>query len=217
MGLYITTSLWRTTKNKHARHLSVLAVTPSKRLGSFPNLAITEPKWCPCQFQNLSQKPTAGAPGRGRQVGRCPPKNAHFVPPNSPENPLKTAKQTELVCTLHVHIEFLMTKSPFLPSSSTICQRNGSKMAQKVCSLCQQVPKPRTGRILGYVAQNEIPRAPRPPATPRFLRFPSLRITQRDTYTHVPAVAWWSRRAIRAAHGGGQLTLMVGPPGSPGR
>ena len=44
--------------------------------------------------------------------------------------------------------------------------------------LCSTQPKPRTGRILGYVAQNQVPRAPIPPATPRFLWFPSLRIAQ---------------------------------------
>ena len=62
--------------NKQARHLSVLAVTPSQRLGSFPNLAILFPRWCPCQIQVLSQKLTGGAPGRG-----CPPQTAH--PQNS--------------------------------------------------------------------------------------------------------------------------------------
>ena len=39
--------------------------------------------WCPCQIQVLSQKLTGGAPEWGRQVGRCPPKTAHFVPQNN--------------------------------------------------------------------------------------------------------------------------------------
>ena len=36
--------------------------------------------------------------------------------------------------------------------------------------------KPRIGHIFGYMAQNAIPRAPTPPATPHFLWFPPLRI-----------------------------------------
>ena len=36
----------------------------------------------------------------------------------------------------------------------------------KICAMCTNSPKPRTGRILGYVAQNPIPRATSPPATP---------------------------------------------------
>ena len=51
----------------------------------------------------------------------------------------------------------------------------------KICAMCISTPKPRTGRILGYVAQKRIPRAPSPPAIPHFLWFPSLRIAQRDT------------------------------------
>ena len=34
--------------------------------------------------------------------------------------------------------------------------------------MCTNTPKTSTGRILGYVAQNPIPRAPSPPATPHF-------------------------------------------------
>ena len=86
-------------------------------------------------------------------------------------------------------------------------------MAQNVRNLCQIAPKPRTGRILGYVAQNHIPRAPSPPATPHFLWFPTLRLTQRDVYTPVPVVTWWSHRAARAAHSGGQRWVHHGPRG----
>ena len=48
-------------------------------------------------------------------------------------------------------------------------------------AMCTSTPKPRGGRILGYVAQKRIPRAPSPPATPHLLWFPSLQIAQRDT------------------------------------
>ena len=37
----------------------------------------------PCQIQVSSQKLTGGAPGRGRQVGRCSPKSAQFGAKNS--------------------------------------------------------------------------------------------------------------------------------------
>ena len=100
-----------------------------------------------------------------------------------------------------------MTKSPFLPSSSTICPRNGPKMDKNglnVCYFCQSCPKPRMGRILGCVAQNQVPRAPSPPATPYFLWFPSLRIAQRDPYTPVPVVTSCSWRAAHPAQAWGQ-------------
>ena len=41
----------------------------------------------------------------------------------------------------------------------------------KNCAMCTSTPKPRTVRILGYVAQKRIPRAPSPPATPHFSWF----------------------------------------------
>ena len=63
--------------------LSVLAIARPHRSWLDSTLAILEPRWWPCQFQVLSLKLTGGAPGRGRQVGRCPPKAAHFVPQNS--------------------------------------------------------------------------------------------------------------------------------------
>ena len=58
--------------------------------------------------------------------------------------------------------------------------QKGAKKPQKLRNVHQH-PKPRTDRILGYVAQKRIPRAPSPLAIPHFLWFPSLRIAQRDT------------------------------------
>ena len=69
--------------NKQALLLSVLAIAPPHRSGLYSSLAILEPRWWPCQIQVLSQKLTSCAPGRRRQVGRCPPKNGHFVPQSS--------------------------------------------------------------------------------------------------------------------------------------
>ena len=72
------------------RLLAVLAIAPSQRFGSFAHVAILEPRWWPCQIQVLSQKLTAGGPGRWRQVGRCPPKSALFWAKSSHFSP-KTA------------------------------------------------------------------------------------------------------------------------------
>ena len=105
-------------------------------------LAIQEPRWCPCQIQVLSQKRTGGAPGQGRQVGRCPPKTAHFVPQNSlfffgpkrPQSPFKSTKRRETVATLHVRLDLPVTRSPLLPSNSTICPRNGPQKKGPECA-----------------------------------------------------------------------------------
>ena len=141
------------------------------------------------------------------------PKIAVFGP-KQPRNQVKTDKRRETVATLHVRVNCPVTKSPFLPSGSTICLRNGPKMAKNglnVRYLCQTGPKPRTGRIFGYVAQNRILRARGSPATPHFLWFPSLRIAQRDAYTPVPLVTWWSPRAAQPAHSWGQRWVHRGP------
>ena len=160
--------------------------------------------------------------GGGAKSGGALPKLRILCPqtalfgPKQPRNSVKTGKRRQTVCTLHVRLDCPVTKSPFLPSSSTICPRNGPKMAKNglnVRCLCQRGPKPRTGRILGYVAQNRIPRAPSPPATPHVLWFPSLGITQQDPYTLVPVVTSCSRRAAQPAHSWGQRWVHRGPPG----
>ena len=74
----------RATSKQQALLLSVLAIARSHRSGLYCTLAIPEPRWWPCQIQVLSQKLTGGAPGRGRQVGRCPPKTAQFWAPKQP-------------------------------------------------------------------------------------------------------------------------------------
>ena len=85
------------------------------------------------------------------------------------------------MATSHAQLDFSVSKSPLVPFNSTICLQNGPKRRQKapkICAMCTNTPKPSTGRILGYVAQNPIPRAPSPPASPHFLWFPSLRNDQ---------------------------------------
>ena len=144
----------------------------------------------------------------------CP--KAAFFGPKRPQNPVITAKRRQRVPTLHMCLNWLVNKSPFLPSSSTICPRNSPKMAKNgltVRYLCPTHPKPRRRRILGYVAQNQVPRARIPPATPHFLWFPSLRIAQPDPYNLVPVVSSFTRRAARLAHSGGQRWVNQGARG----
>ena len=69
--------------SKGALLLSVSAIARPHRSGLYSTLAILEPRWWRCQIQVLSQKVTGGSPGRGRQVGRCPPRTVHFMPQNS--------------------------------------------------------------------------------------------------------------------------------------
>ena len=59
------------------------------------------------------------------------------------------------------------------------CVPGGPQKPQILCRLAGDSHKPRTGHIFGYMAQNTIPRAPSPPATPHVLWFPPLRIALR--------------------------------------
>ena len=163
------------------------------------------------------------AQGGGAKSGRALPNLRTFGPktaifrPKQPQNPGETPKRRDTVSTPHVRLHLAVSKSSLVPFNSTICRRNGPKRRQKApktCAMRTNTPKPSTGRILGYVAQIRIPKAPSPPATPHCLWFPSLGIAQRATHTPVPVVTWWSRRAARPAHVWGPT---VGPPGSPGR
>ena len=174
--------------SKEAFLLSALSIAPPHGSALYSTLAILPPRWWPCQIQVLSQKLTGGALGGGGSAGvallilriLCP-KTALFFP-KRPRNSLKTSK-ARAVATLHVRLDGLVTESPVLPRNSTICPRNSQKVAKNCLNgrrLCQMGPKPRTGRILGYVAQNPIWRAPSPPAAPHLLWFPSLNIAQRD-------------------------------------
>ena len=83
-----------------------------------------------------------------------------------------------------LHVRLLCVKEP---SSALQLHDMPEKRPKKVPKspkngvICTNPPKPSKDRILGYVAQNPIPRAPSPPATPHFLWIPSLRIAQRST------------------------------------
>ena len=87
-----------------------------------------------------------------------------------------------------MQLGFLMSKSPVVPSNSTICLGNAPKRPQNLRKLAANSPKPRTSRILGYVAQNAIPRALSPPTGPNFCGFHPRRIAQTDAET--PIAHW---------------------------
>ena len=48
-----------------------------------------------------------------------------------------------MAATLHVRLDFLVTKGPLVPSNSTICPRNGPKRRQKAPKTAQCAPAPR--------------------------------------------------------------------------
>ena len=85
---------------------------------------------------------------------------------------------------LHVRLEFPVSTSSLRPSNSMICPGNGTKRPPEAPNVNSR--KPKIGHIFGYMAQNAIPRAPTPPATPHFLWFPPLKIAQTDAYTPIP-------------------------------
>ena len=86
--------------------------------------------------------------------------------------------------THQVRLDSLVSTSSLRPSNSMICPGNGPKKPPEGTSADSH--KPRMGHILGYMAQNVIPRAPTPPAIPHFLWFPPLGIAQTDTCTPIP-------------------------------
>ena len=139
----------------------------------------------------------------------CP--KTPFFALKQPWKPFKTPKQREVVATLHVRLDFPVTKSPLLPSNSTICPRNGPKMARNVRNICQTTSKPRTGRILGCVAK--IREHLVHPQSPTFCRFQASELPNEMSRPPYQLVTWRSRRAARAAHGGGQRWVHQVPRG----
>ena len=121
-------------------------------------------------------RPGARAPNRGvpsQNCSFCAP-NKPFFGPKRPQNPLKTAKRRQTVTTLHVRLDFLVTKSSLLPSTSRICPRDGPKMAKnglEYALLVSNSPKTKSCPYLGLVATIPIRRAPSPPATPKICYF----------------------------------------------
>ena len=100
-----------------------------------------------------------------------------FLGKKKPRNTFKTAKRRETVGTLHVRLDFPVSMSSLRPSNSMICPGNGPKRPLEAPNADSH--KQRIGHIFGYMAQNAIPRAPTPPATPHFLWFLPLILPKR--------------------------------------
>ena len=89
------------------------------------------------------------ARGVGAKSGGALPKLRNLCPqtaffgPKRPQNPVKTTKRSETVATLHVRLDFTVSKSPLVPFNSTICPRNGPKRRQKAPKSAQCAPTPR--------------------------------------------------------------------------
>ena len=89
------------------------------------------------------------ARGGGAKSGGALPKLRSFGPktaifrPKQPYYRFKTAKRRQTAATLHVRLDFLVTKGPLVPSNSTICPRNGPKRRQKApkTALCAPAPQ----------------------------------------------------------------------------
>ena len=71
----------------------------------------------------------------------CP--KAAFFGPKRPQGPVITAKRRQTAATLHVRLDFTVTKSSLLPPNSTICPRNGPKRRQKAPKSAPCAPTPR--------------------------------------------------------------------------
>ena len=87
--------------------------------------------------------------GGGANSGGALPKLRILCPkiavfgPKQPRNPVETAKRRRTIATLHVRLDFTVTKSSLLPPNSTICPRNGPKRRQKAPKTAQCAPAPR--------------------------------------------------------------------------
>ena len=138
----------------------------------------------------FKQKTQRWRPGTGLASGRPQFQKLQFRAKNSHFSAKKALRQIENVQTkgsggtLHVRLDFPVSTSPLRASNSMICPGNGPKRPPKAPNADNH--KPRIGHIFGYMAQNAIPRAPTPPATPHFLWFPPLKIAQTDAWTPIP-------------------------------
>ena len=110
-------------------------------------------------------------------------KNSHFLGLNSPRTHSKRPNKGKVWVHSMSGLTFVCQRALYGPLTPPYVSETGQKGPKKpkiLCRLAGDSHKPRTGHIFGYMAQNAIPRAPTPPATPHFLWFPPLRIAQTD-------------------------------------
>ena len=85
----------------------------------------------------------------------CP--KTTFFAPKRPRKSVKTGKQRERMATLHLYLDCSVTKSPLLPSNSTICPRSSPKVAKnrpECAHLMSDSPKTKHGPYLGLRGSN---------------------------------------------------------------
>ena len=86
------------------------------------------------------------ARGGGAKLGgalpnlRCFGPKEPFFAQNSPQNPGETPKGRETVATLHVRLDFTVSKGPLVPFKCTICPRKVPKWCQKALKSAQCAP-----------------------------------------------------------------------------
>ena len=102
------------------------------------------------------------ARGRGAKSGGALPNLRSFGPktaifrPKKPPNQAETPKRRETAATLHLRLDFAVSKSPLVPFNSTICPKNAQKGAKKPQNLriVHQHPETKHGPYLGLRHSN---------------------------------------------------------------
>ena len=120
------------------------------------------------------------------------------------------------MATPQVRLDFTVSKSPLVPFNSTICPRNGPKRRQKAPKSAQCAPTPRNQeRAVSWATwlKAEFRGHLVHPQPPTFCGFQASESPNQTPRHPVPVVTWWSRRAARPAHGGGQRWVHRGPRG----
>ena len=156
--------------------------------------------------------------GGGAKSAGTLPKSAQLRVKNSPFSSKralvrsKTAKRRQTAATLHVWLDFLVSKGPLLPSNSTIWRRNGSTRCQKAPQTAQCAPAPQNQeRAVSWATllKNEFPGHLVHPQAPTFYHFQaseSLNEARRPPYH-------WS---LGAAGGSASLRTVGANSGSTG-
>ena len=134
------------------------------------------------------------ARGGGAKSGGALPNLRSFGPktaifrPKQPQYGSQAAKRRQTAPTLHMRLDFLVTKGPLVPSNSTICPRNGPKRRQKAPKTAQYAPTPRNQeRAVSWATWLKIrfrghPVHPQPPTFCGFQASESPNETRRPPY-----------------------------------
>ena len=159
-------------------------------------------------------RPGAVAPSREvpSQICAVLGQKQPFFAQNSPSKLFKTAKRRQAAATLHVRLDFLVTKGPLVPFNTTICPRNGPKRRHKAPKTAECAPAPRNQeRAVSWATRlkNEFRGHLVHPQPPTFYGFQA---SEWPNQTRRPPYQW----SLGAA-GGPASPRTVGPPGSPGR